>query len=49
MDDVDDVLIHTQTLEEHKKVLDEVFKRLEEAGVTVNKDKCRFYEKEVEF
>jgi glycerophosphoryl diester phosphodiesterase len=46
---IDDILIHTPTWEEHVKLLDEVFKRLKEAGFTVRPSKCRIGETNIEF
>ena len=37
---VDDIIIHTNTWTEHVLVLDKVFHRLSEAGVTVKPSKC---------
>ena len=45
----DDVLIMGNDLEEHDNNLNEVLNRIEEAGMTLNKDKCKFRKEEVEF
>lgn len=39
---LDDIIIVTSSFEEHLKVLREVLKRLREANLTLNQDKCRF-------
>ena len=46
---MDDVLIMGKDLEEHDENLNEVLNRIEEAGMTLNKDKCKFRKDEVEF
>ncbi|XP_063918115.1 uncharacterized protein K02A2.6-like [Zophobas morio] len=46
---VDDFLIHGKTLEEHNRNLLELLKRLENSGITVNKDKCKIAQKKLEF
>lgn len=39
---LDDVVIVTHTFEKHLEVLEEVFRRLKEAGLTVSLEKCQF-------
>ena len=46
---LDDMVITGRDDKEHLENLDKVLQRLEEFNVTVNKDKCRFFEKEIEF
>ena len=46
---LDDILIHTETLEEHIKVLDEVLDLLQKAGYSVHFHKSLFCMAEVEF
>ena len=46
---MDDVLVHGQSAEEHNDRLEKVLKRLREAGLTLNKEKCRFSQKQVKF
>ncbi|CAB1112528.1 unnamed protein product [Ectocarpus sp. CCAP 1310/34] len=46
---LDDILIHSETLEEHLKKIDEVLKLLQEAGFSVHFDKSLFCMQEVEF
>ena len=45
----DDVLIHVATQEEHQHALPATHKKLEEAGLTLNLEKCEFYKEEVKF
>ena len=46
---IDVLLIHGKTQEEHDCRLKAVLKRLEEAGATLNAEKCEFSKKEVKF
>lgn len=46
---VDDILIYTKTLEEHTRVLNEVFRRLEKEELYLKESKCELYLQEVEF
>lgn len=46
---VDDILVASETHEQHMQHLQEVFKRLQTAGVTVNASKCIFGEEQVDF
>ena len=39
---LDDIIIVTRTFEEHILWLEKVLRRLVEAGLTVNRDKCEF-------
>ena len=39
---IDDIIIFSNNFEEHMMHLEEVFKRLMEAGLRINKDKCEF-------
>ena len=45
----DDVLIHGATEEEHQQALLATLKKLEDAGLTLNLEKCEFYKREVQF
>ena len=46
---IDDILIVSETLEEHMRLVDAVLKKLEEVGVKVKVSKCEWFAKEVEF
>jgi len=46
---IDDILISSATLEEHKVQLEQVLQRLQENGVLVNKSKCEFAVPEVQY
>ena len=45
---MDDILIHSETQEEHNKLVREVLKRLQDAGLTLN-DKCDFSKRKIRF
>jgi hypothetical protein len=46
---IDDLLVHTQTHEEHIHVLDKVLERLHTINLKINLDKCFFSNKEVSY
>jgi MoaA/NifB/PqqE/SkfB family radical SAM enzyme len=46
---IDDILVTGENESEHLKNLDEVLKRLKEAGVTLKRSKCYFLQPEVEY
>lgn len=46
---MDDILVYGETQEEHDSRLQEVLKRLQSKGVTLNKDKCEFSVPAVKF
>ena len=46
---IDDVLVHGWTVEEHDKRLVGVLHRLEQAGLTLNQEKYRFFQSQVKF
>src|SRR5437588_5047665 len=46
---LDDIIIVTQTFEDHLRILKEVFKRLASAGLTLPKDKCQFCRPELRY
>ena len=45
----DDILIGRRTMEEHNKMLEAVFQRAKDFGITFNLDKCQFGVEELEF
>lgn len=46
---IDDIIVHTETWEEHIKILEELFRRIKEANLTVRPTKCRFGYSKVDF
>ena len=46
---LDDVIIFSNSVEEHIRHVDEILTALEEAGVTLKISKCRFFTKQVEY
>jgi hypothetical protein len=46
---IDDVLIHGKTEEEHQQRLTAVLDKLKEEGITLNKDKCKFFTDQIQF
>lgn len=46
---IDDVLIHASTIKEHDDVLREALSRIQAEGITLNKSKCVFGAKELQF
>ena len=46
---IDDVLVHGTTQEEHNKNLLAVLNRIQEAGLTINKEKCIFSTNSIKF
>lgn len=46
---LDDIVIVTQTFEQHLIVLEEVLRRLSDANITISWDKCQFCRKEMRY
>ena len=46
---IDDILVHGRTQEEHDERLLRVLCRLQKEGLTLNRDKCQFSQKQVPF
>lgn len=46
---LDDIIIHGKTREQHDDRLSKVCKTLEEKGLTLNQNKCKFAKNEIEF
>jgi len=46
---IDDILVVTDTEEEHDELVEEVLKRLEENDLFVKPEKCKWKVKEIEF
>ena len=45
----DDIILHGQTTEDHDKQLDQAMERIQNRGLTLNKEKCKFHMSELEF
>lgn len=46
---LDDIIVVTPTFNQHLKILEEIFKRLKEANLTLNKEKCKFCRPELKY
>jgi hypothetical protein len=46
---IDDILVYSDSVEEHKAHLREVFQRLREAGLTLHPEKCAFFQVKVPY
>ena len=46
---LDDLLIYSDTPQEHEKHLEEVFKRLDKHSLKISVDKCKFHESTIDF
>lgn len=46
---LDDVIVITQSFEKHMEILEEIFKRLATANLTLNKEKCRICKPELRY
>ena len=46
---IDDILIHGKTRKEHDDRLDRVFRRIQDSGLKLNRDKCEFRKTEIEY
>jgi len=46
---IDDILIYSETWEEHLKLVDEVLRRLQEHNLQAKVGKCRFGSKETKY
>ena len=46
---IDDIIVHTETWEEHMDILEEFFKRIKSANLTVRPTKCKFGYTKVDF
>ena len=44
---LDDIIIYSKTEEEHRALLEQVFKRLREAGLKLSPKKCHFMQKQI--
>lgn len=46
---IDDIMIHSENEEDHEKDLEEVLRRLEEAGLSVKPSKCQFFKQKCSY
>lgn len=46
---IDDIIIYSDTFEQHLKDIEEVFRKLKEANIKLSRSKCYFCQDEVEF
>ena len=46
---MEDILVFTNSLEEHARILEQVFQRLSYHGIEIALRKCKFVSKEVEY
>ena len=46
---MDDLLIYSQTEEEHLKHIELVFEKFHEAGIKLKMSKCEFFKSEIEY
>ena len=46
---IDDIFIYSETLREHQEYVKTVLRRLREAELQVNINKCEFYKKKMKF
>ena len=46
---LDDIIIFSDTIEEHMRRLEEIFLRLKKANLTLKPSKCHFFQRQVEF
>jgi len=46
---LDDILIFSQNLEDHRKHVRMILKRVKETGLTLKASKCEFHTKEIEY
>lgn len=45
----DDSILHGQTTDDHDKQLEQAMKGIQNRGLTLNKEKCKFHMSELEF
>ena len=45
----DDIIVHGQTTDEHDRRLEKAPERIQDRGITLNKEKCKFHMSELEF
>ena len=45
----DDIIVHEKTAEQHDTRLEKALERIQEKGLTLIKEKCKFHKYEIEF
>ena len=45
----DDIIVHGRTVDEHDRRLEKAMERIQDRGLTLNKEKCKFHMSELEF
>jgi hypothetical protein len=45
----DDIVVYSDSIEEHKKHLKEVFERLMAHGLKLHPEKCKFFQEQIEY
>ena len=45
----DDIIVHKKTAEQHDTRLEKALGKIQEKGLTLNKEKCKFHMSEIEF
>ena len=46
---VDDIMVHSKTVEDHNAHLDDILQRVENQGMTVSRHKCQLFKQEVQY
>ena len=46
---LDDIIIFSESLEQHKQHLDNILKKIKAAGLTLNHEKCKFFRTEIKY
>ncbi|KAG0442652.1 Retrovirus-related Pol polyprotein from transposon [Dictyocoela muelleri] len=46
---MDDIIVYTSSLDQHKNVFKDVFRKMQDNNVSINFDKCKFFETKIEF
>lgn len=46
---LDDIIVITPTFEEHLQILEKIFVKLNDAGLTINQEKCKFCRSELKY
>ena len=46
---IDDIIIYSQDINEHRKHLNEIFKRLQDYGLVINERKCHFFTTQIPY